>query len=42
VDESLACEQCGSRARGHEMLLCDNCDAPYHMSCLEPPLTGKS
>lgn len=40
VDESLACEDCGSKARGDEMLLCDNCDAAYHMGCLDPPLTG--
>lgn len=41
VDESLACEECGSRARGHEMLLCDNCDAAYHMGCLDPPVAGE-
>lgn len=40
VDESLGCEECGSRARGNEMLLCDNCDAAYHMGCLDPPLAG--
>ena len=41
VDESLACEECGSRTRAGEMLLCDNCDAAFHMGCLDPPLTGK-
>ena len=41
VDESLACEGCGSRARGDQMLLCDNCDAAYHMACLDPPLSGE-
>ncbi|GAB4819198.1 hypothetical protein N2152v2_006244 [Parachlorella kessleri] len=39
VDESLACEECGSRTGAGEMLLCDNCDAAFHMGCLDPPLT---
>ena len=34
----LACTHCGDHRRAAVMLLCDNCDAPYHTYCLNPPL----
>lgn len=33
------CEVCKSPDRGGRMLLCDACNAGYHLSCLVPPLT---
>ena len=35
-----ACEGCGSvsSTEKNPMLLCDSCDAGYHMRCLRPPL----
>ncbi|XP_056596153.1 PHD and RING finger domain-containing protein 1 isoform X2 [Triplophysa dalaica] len=41
VDEELdqtSCEVCGGRDREDRLLLCDGCDAGYHMECLTPPL----
>ena len=32
------CEICHSPEDWKGMLLCDNCDQGYHMSCLSPPL----
>ena len=32
-----ACMVCDSRDDGGQMLLCDNCDAAYHVYCLDPP-----
>lgn len=34
-----SCEICGRCDREDSMLLCDGCDAGYHMGCLDPPLT---
>lgn len=33
------CEVCSRADREETMLLCDSCNAGYHMECLEPPLT---
>lgn len=33
------CELCNRSDREDIMLLCDGCDAGYHMDCLTPPLT---
>lgn len=33
------CEVCNSSEREETMLLCDSCNAGYHMECLVPPLT---
>ncbi|XP_028306489.1 PHD and RING finger domain-containing protein 1 isoform X2 [Gouania willdenowi] len=32
------CEVCGGSDREDRLLLCDGCDAGYHMECLLPPL----
>jgi hypothetical protein len=37
-DEDTACEICKSTEDGVNMLLCDNCDAGYHLKCAIPPL----
>uniref|UniRef100_A0A3Q3QMS8 PHD and ring finger domains 1 n=1 Tax=Monopterus albus TaxID=43700 RepID=A0A3Q3QMS8_MONAL len=36
--EQTSCEVCGSSDREDCLLLCDSCDAGYHMECLTPPL----
>lgn len=33
------CEICSRSDQEDSMLLCDGCDAGYHMGCLDPPLT---
>ncbi|XP_073410509.1 PHD and RING finger domain-containing protein 1 isoform X2 [Dendrobates tinctorius] len=46
ADESLIeedptnCEVCGRSDREDRLLLCDGCDAGYHMECLTPPLNA--
>jgi hypothetical protein len=37
-DSNKACQICRMPDREAEMLLCDFCDAGWHMSCLSPPL----
>lgn len=37
--EFTHCEICNQSNREDIMLLCDGCDAGYHMDCLTPPLT---
>ena len=37
-DEYDSCLVCGQHDHPLETLLCDNCDNPYHMKCLNPPL----
>ncbi|KAF3689002.1 PHD and RING finger domain-containing protein 1 [Channa argus] len=36
--EQTSCEVCGGSDREDRLLLCDACDAGYHMECLTPPL----
>lgn len=36
--EETSCEVCGGNDREDRLLLCDGCDAGYHMECLTPPL----
>ncbi|XP_055795934.1 PHD and RING finger domain-containing protein 1 isoform X3 [Salvelinus fontinalis] len=36
--EQTSCEVCGGSDREDRLLLCDGCDAGYHMECLTPPL----
>ena len=36
--ENLFCKVCKSGDRDDAMLLCDECDEPYHIYCLNPPL----
>ncbi|KAM9376337.1 uncharacterized protein phrf1 [Pholidichthys leucotaenia] len=38
--EQTHCEVCGSSDREDRLLLCDGCDAGYHMECLTPPLNS--
>lgn len=33
-----SCKVCGKGDRPENILLCDNCDAEYHIDCLDPPL----
>nr|XP_020639787.1 PHD and RING finger domain-containing protein 1 isoform X1 [Pogona vitticeps] len=37
-DDPTFCEVCGRSDREDRLLLCDGCDAGYHMECLNPPL----
>ncbi|XP_006893404.1 PREDICTED: PHD and RING finger domain-containing protein 1 [Elephantulus edwardii] len=37
-DDPTFCEVCGHSDREDRLLLCDRCDAGYHMECLDPPL----
>ncbi|XP_069480156.1 PHD and RING finger domain-containing protein 1 isoform X2 [Ambystoma mexicanum] len=39
-DDSTNCEVCGRCDREDRLLLCDGCDAGYHMECLNPPLNA--
>ncbi|KAJ8340122.1 hypothetical protein SKAU_G00347550 [Synaphobranchus kaupii] len=36
--DQTSCEVCGRRDREDRLLLCDGCDAGYHIECLTPPL----
>ncbi|XP_066557176.1 PHD and RING finger domain-containing protein 1 isoform X2 [Amia ocellicauda] len=38
VEDQTNCEVCGRSDREDRLLLCDGCDAGYHMECLNPPL----
>ena len=35
---STACKVCGSKDDEDAMLLCDGCDAGYHIYCMDPPM----
>ncbi|KAG8515708.1 PHD and RING finger domain-containing protein 1, partial [Galemys pyrenaicus] len=37
-EDPTFCETCGRSDREDRLLLCDGCDAGYHMECLSPPL----
>ncbi|XP_056383099.1 PHD and RING finger domain-containing protein 1 isoform X2 [Hyla sarda] len=39
-DNPTNCEVCGRSDREDRLLLCDGCDAGYHMECLTPPLNA--
>lgn len=34
------CHVCGSKENPDKQLMCDECDLPYHIYCLDPPLTS--
>ncbi|KAJ9523575.1 hypothetical protein QJQ45_007252 [Haematococcus lacustris] len=38
VDDDSACQVCASRSPRPPMLLCDQCDKGFHITCLSPPL----
>ena len=35
VEEDVVCNACGSGDQGESILLCDSCDAGWHIECLE-------
>ncbi|KAL6746182.1 condensin II non structural maintenance of chromosomes subunit-domain-containing protein [Haematococcus lacustris] len=37
-EDDVRCGACGEAEPSHTMLLCDGCDAAYHMACLKPAL----
>ncbi|XP_076971379.1 PHD and RING finger domain-containing protein 1 isoform X2 [Tamandua tetradactyla] len=37
-EDPTFCEVCGRSDHEDRLLLCDGCDAGYHMECLDPPL----
>ncbi|CAD6238967.1 GSCOCG00008581001-RA-CDS [Cotesia congregata] len=42
-DKNVKCKECGcfvcsGKEKSHEIILCDECDKAYHISCLNPPL----
>nr|XP_045592211.1 uncharacterized protein LOC123754093 [Procambarus clarkii] len=37
-DDQTQCTKCGHDDHPETILLCDNCDAGWHLSCLRPPL----
>ncbi|CAF0806440.1 unnamed protein product, partial [Brachionus calyciflorus] len=37
-DQESACEHCKKVKTKLILILCDGCDAPYHLACLKPPL----
>ncbi|KAL3667696.1 hypothetical protein V7S43_007249 [Phytophthora oleae] len=37
-EEQTACEICRNSERESEIVLCDDCNAEYHIFCLQPPL----
>ncbi|XP_029438800.1 PHD and RING finger domain-containing protein 1 isoform X2 [Rhinatrema bivittatum] len=39
-DDITNCQVCGRSDREDRLLLCDGCDAGYHMECLVPPLSA--
>ncbi|XP_071974304.1 PHD and RING finger domain-containing protein 1 isoform X2 [Engystomops pustulosus] len=39
-EDTTNCEVCGRSDREDRLLLCDGCDAGYHMECLTPPLNA--
>lgn len=36
--KDCSCHQCGIKDEPEKTLMCDECDQPYHMRCLNPPL----
>ena len=35
----LSCKTCGAEGDGDSLLVCDGCDATFHLFCLQPPLS---
>ena len=40
ADAGARCETCARADNAAEMLLCDGCDAGFHLACLQPPLAA--
>lgn len=34
------CHICGAKDNPDKQIMCDECDLPYHIYCLDPPLTA--
>jgi len=34
------CRECGCKDNPDQQIMCDECDLPYHLYCLNPPLTA--
>ena len=34
------CHECGSKENPEQQIMCDECDLPYHLYCLKPPLSA--
>lgn len=37
--KECGCYICGGKENDAQQILCDECDHPFHISCLTPPLT---
>ncbi|XP_050425724.1 E3 ubiquitin-protein ligase UHRF1-like [Adelges cooleyi] len=37
--KDCGCRVCGGKDNDDKQLMCDECNHPYHMTCLDPPLT---
>lgn len=40
ADDELACKKCENMSNPEWILLCDECNAGWHTTCLNPPLTS--
>ncbi|KAG7209691.1 hypothetical protein KM043_011335 [Ampulex compressa] len=38
--KDCGCRKCAGKEDEHNLLLCDECNSAYHLSCLDPPLTS--
>lgn len=38
--KKCSCVKCGGKDSPNKQILCDECDGPYHLWCLEPPLSA--
>ncbi|KAJ8647339.1 hypothetical protein MRB53_000362 [Persea americana] len=40
LNKIYSCKHCGAEADGKRRLVCDGCEAMYHISCIDPPVEG--
>lgn len=40
LEKIYTCKQCGAEVDGERRLICDGCEAMYHISCINPPVEG--
>lgn len=36
--KECGCHECGGKENPEKQLMCDECDLPYHIYCLTPPM----
>ena len=36
--KECGCHSCGGKEEPAKQIMCDECDMPYHIFCLKPPL----